>query len=44
MLAVFYQCSDFNRDLSRWDVSSVTNMRGGAVAFLPLLASTQVFV
>ena len=39
--AVFYQCSDFNRDLSRWDVSSVTNMRGGAVASpLPLLVST----
>ena len=28
---VFYQCSDFNKDLSRWDVSSVTNMWGGAV-------------
>ena len=28
--AVFYQCSDFNKDLSRWDVSSVTNMEGGA--------------
>ena len=34
-LAVFYQCSDFNRDLSRWDVSSVTNMYGGAIASLP---------
>ena len=34
--AVFYQCSDFNRDLSRWDVSSVTNMIGGA-SCLPFL-------
>ena len=40
VLAVFYHCSDFNRDLSRWDVSSVTNMYGGAVTSLPLLAST----
>ena len=34
---VFYQCSGFNRDLSRWDVTSVTNMHGGAVTSLPLL-------
>ena len=42
--AVFYQCSDFNKDLSRWDVSSVTNMWGGAITSLPLLASTLFFV
>ena len=44
VLAVFYQCSDFNRDLSRWDVSSVTNMRGGAVASLPMACEHAVFV
>ena len=44
MLAVFYQCSDFNKDLSRWDVSSVTNMYGGAVTSPPLRVTTQVFV
>ena len=33
-LAVFYQCADFNKDLSRWDVSSVTNMNGGGATFL----------
>ena len=37
VLVVFYRCFDFNRDLSRWDVSSVTNMNGGAVALCPLL-------
>ena len=38
LLAVFYQCSDFNRDLSRWDVRSVTNMYAGVVTVLSLLA------
>ena len=40
MSPVFYRCSDFNKDLSRWDVSSVTNMMGGAITSLPLLVST----
>jgi surface protein len=30
LLAVFYDASDFNSDLSAWDVSAVTNMRDSA--------------
>ena len=37
VLAVFYDCSDFNKDLSRWDVSSVTNMYSRAATSLPVL-------
>ena len=38
LLSVFYQAYQFNSDVSKWDVSKVSNMHGSKYSFLPFPA------